>query len=255
MGDLFDLSGLSAIVTGGNTGIGLGIANALCSQGANVAIVARDEARNQDALAKLAVHGTQVEAYRCDVSEEGAMHDVLSRVVQTFGRLDAAFANAGVGAIGARYTELTFDEWHRVLAVNLDGVFVTLREAAAQMIALGNGGSLVATSSLTALQGAPRHAAYAASKAGVLGLIRTLAVELGGRGIRANALIPGWVDTPLNTEQLHSELFEQRVLPRVPLRRWGSPEDIAAAAVYLASPASGYHSGDALVIDGAYSLF
>jgi NAD(P)-dependent dehydrogenase (short-subunit alcohol dehydrogenase family) len=176
-------------------------------------------------------------------------------LVAEWGRLDACFANAGIAALPAKFPAQTLEEWRRVTAVNLDGAFLTLREAGRHMVALGNGGSLVVTSSLTAIQGAARNASYGASKAGVLGLIRSIATELGRFGIRANAILPGWIDTELTSEVLASDVFRERVLTRVPSGRWGNPTDIGAAAVYLAGPASSYVNGASLVIDGAYSIF
>jgi NAD(P)-dependent dehydrogenase (short-subunit alcohol dehydrogenase family) len=123
------------------------------------------------------------------------------------------------------------------------------------MVDRGGGGSLVATGSLSSVVGQPRGEHYAASKGAVVTLVKSLAVELARHGIRANVVLPGWFDTELSAPLLHWDRFVERVLPRVPMRRWGQPDDLGAVAVYLASPASGYHTGDALLIDGGYSLF
>ena len=150
---------------------------------------------------------------------------------------------------------MTLAEWQRVCRVNLDGTFLTLRAVARHMVERGGGGSLVATSSLTAIEAAPQSEHYAASKAGVVALVQSLAVELARHGIRANALMPGWVETDLTRPLLESEIGTTRILPRIPLRRWAEPADLGAAAVYLASPGARYHTGDVLVIDGGYRLF
>lgn len=250
----FDLSGQAAVITGGNGGIGLGIAAALAAAGADVAIWGTNEEKNEAAAEQLRGHGGKVFATVCDVADEAAVAAAMEASVAALGRLDSCFANAGTGAAPTPFEKTGLEEWRRVEAVNLDGVFLTLRAATKAMVEAGEGGSLVATSSLTAIEGAPRSAPYAASKGALVSLVRTLAVELARKGIRANAIMPGWIDTDLTHEMLADERFAGAVMPRVPVRRWGTPADIGAAAVYLASPASGYHTGDVLKIDGAYSI-
>jgi NAD(P)-dependent dehydrogenase (short-subunit alcohol dehydrogenase family) len=174
-----------------------------------------------------------------------------------FGRVDAFFANAGViGSSDVKsFVDMSADEWRRVMRVNLDGAFYTLRAAARHMVARSGGGSLVVTSSLAAISGPPRNQHYAASKGGVISMMQSLAVELGRYQIRANTIQPGWIDTEMTEQTLHASRFEERVLPRVPLRRWGEPADFGAIAVYLASDASAYHTGDTFLIDGGYTKF
>jgi len=254
MSDLFNLDAHGALVTGGNGGIGLGIARALAGAGANVVIWGTDAAKNDRAVEELSGLGTTIGAVVCDVADESSVAAAMEETAETLGSLDSCFANAGTGAAPTPFDKLSLDEWRRVNQVNLDGVFLTLRAAAARMIEQGTGGSLVATSSLTAIEGAPRSAAYAASKGAIGPLIKTLAVELARKGIRANAIMPGWIDTDLTHQMFEDERFSGAVLPRIPARRWGTPDDIGAAAVYLASPASSYHTGDVLKIDGAYSI-
>ena len=250
----FDLKGQAALVTGGNGGIGLGIAAALAEAGADVAIWGTDATKNEAATEQLRAAGGKVFAAVCDVSDEAAVAAAMAETVGALGRLDSCFANAGTPARPTPFERTELDEWKRVEAVNLDGVFLTLRAAASAMIEAGSRGSLVATTSLTAIEGAPRSAAYAATKGALVSLVRTLAVELARKGIRANAIMPGWIDTELTHDMLADERFAGAVMPRVPLRRWGLPADIGPAAVYLAAPASNYHSGDVLRIDGAYSI-
>ena len=255
MANPFDLSGHVSVITGGNRGIGLGIARALGAQGASVALLARDSGRSDEAAAVLTGEGVTAMTLACDVSDEAAVAQAFEQVTAKFGQIDSCFANAGTGAQPAPLVDTSLADWRRVHSVNLDGSFLTLRQAARTLLAAGRPGSLVATASLTALYGAARNASYAASKAGVIGLVRSLALELAGSGIRVNALVPGWVDTELTGAMLASEAFTRKVLPRVPARRWGTPEDIGGAAVYLASSASAYQTGDVLTIDGAYGLF
>jgi NAD(P)-dependent dehydrogenase (short-subunit alcohol dehydrogenase family) len=150
---------------------------------------------------------------------------------------------------------MTAAEWRRVLSVNLDGAFFTLRAAARHMVGRAGGGSLVVTASLAAISGQARGEHYAASKGGLVSMMKALAVELARHGVRANAILPGWIDTPMTEKALAWDKFVERVLPRVPLRRWGVPGDFGAIAVYLASDASAYHTGDTFIIDGGYSVF
>lgn len=251
----FDLTGHVSVVTGGNSGIGLAMADALAAAGAEVCIWGTNEERNAQAAEQLGEHGTKVLALRCDVGEEAQVEQAMARTTDHFGRLDSCFANAGVGGRGTRFVETDLAEFRRITRIDLDGAFLTLRAAARKLVEQGEGGSLVGTSSLAAVQGQPRGQAYAASKAGLIAMIKSVAVELGRHGIRANAVLPGWVSTPLADPALESEGFQRRVLPRMPVGRWGKPSDFGSLAVYLASPASAFHTADAITVDGGYVAF
>ncbi len=255
MTDLFDLTGHVALVTGGNSGIGLGMADGLARSGADVAIWGTNESKNTAAAQQLAKHGTRVVAFKCDVGDESEVETAFAATLEALGRVDSCFANAGVGGAAASFAEMSMDEWRRVLRVNLDGVFLTLRAAARHMIERGDGGSMVTTASLAAIEGQPRGQHYAATKGGVISMTKALAVELARYKIRANAILPGWIETPMTDGVLAWDRFRDKVLPRVPARRWGEPSDFAAVAVYLASPASAYQTGDTLILDGGYSIF
>jgi len=170
------------------------------------------------------------------------------------GKITACFANAGIGG-DVPFHEMTIEEWRQIFRVNMEGVFFTFRAAIRHMIENKIRGSLVATSSSSAISGAPRSAHYASSKGGLLSLIRALAVGYARYGIRANALIPGWIETDMTANIFANEKFKNAVLPRIPQRRWGVPADFGPAAVYFASDASAYHSGDEFIIDGAYFRF
>jgi NAD(P)-dependent dehydrogenase (short-subunit alcohol dehydrogenase family) len=173
------------------------------------------------------------------------------------GRVDGCFANAGVSALGGTtgFADMSTAEWHRVLKVNLDGAFFTFRAAARHMVERGGGGVLVGTASLAAIEGAARSEHYAATKGGLISMIRALAVEYARHGVRANAILPGWIETNMTAGAIANERFAKNVMPRIPMRRWGTGDDFGGIAVYLMSAASTYHTGDTFLIDGGYSLF
>ncbi|MEJ2890601.1 SDR family NAD(P)-dependent oxidoreductase [Actinomycetospora aeridis] len=252
---LFDLDGHVALVTGGNSGIGLGMARGLARCGADVAIWGTNEERNAAAVDELTALGARARAWRCDVGDEDAVTGAFDGVVEHFGRVDSCFANAGIGGSGARFVDTTLEDFRRVTRINLDGAFLTLRAAARHMIERGGGGVLVGTSSVSTVHGAPRNQAYAATKAGMTAIIKGCAIELARYGINAHSLVVGWTETPLASPTLHDERFEQAVMPRMPQRRWGRPDDFARLAVYLAGGAGGFQTGDEIVVDGAYSIF
>lgn len=251
----FDLTGKVALVTGGNSGIGLGIAEGLAQAGARVCIWGTNDSKNAAAVDRLRSHGVQAVSMRCDVGEEDQVERSFAETLKEFGRVDACFANAGVPPLAPSFADMTTEEWRRVLRVNLDGVFFTFRAAVRHMIQRGGGGSLAATSSLASIEGQAKGQHYAAAKGGVVSMIKALAVELARYGIRANAIVPGWIDTPMTEPLFQWETFKDKVLRRVPIRRWGVPADFAGIAIYLTSEASSYHTGDTFLIDGGYAIF
>ncbi len=251
---MFDLTGKVAIVTGGNRGIGLGLARGLALAGASVSIWSRDETRNDEARAEIEKLGGRVEARVCDVAKEEDVGRCASETIEALGRIDICIANAGYGA-PADPLQMSLADWHAVLAVNLDGAFLTLREAARNMKLDGRGGKLIAVSSISSHFGTPKQPHYAASKAALGALVRSLAVELARYDIQANAILPGWIETEATAPAKDHEPMNNAVMRRTPARRWGKPEDLAGIAVYLASDASNYHTGDSICIDGGYSVF
>ena len=252
----FDLTGKVALITGGNSGIGLGMAQALAEAGADIAIWGTNPAKNAAAKAKLDATGRRVFALQCDVGDEHAVEHAFAATLDLLGRVDGCFANAGVsGRGGASFLEMTSDEWHRVTRVNLDGAFYTFRTAARHMVQRGDGGVLVGTASLAAIEAAPRSEHYAATKGGMISMVRAMAVEFARYGVRAHAILQGWIETNMTANAVATEGFKTKVLPRVPMRRWGEGDDFGGIAVYLMSAASRYHTGDTFVIDGGYSLF
>jgi NAD(P)-dependent dehydrogenase (short-subunit alcohol dehydrogenase family) len=248
--DLFDLGGHIGVVTGGNRGIGLGMARGLVKAGASVAVWSRDEARNAEAVRELSQFGT-AEAFRCDVADPDDVAAAMEATVDAFGRVDSLFANAGTtGAV--KFEEMPLSVWQRVIDVNLTGVFLTMQAATRQMIRQGDGGSIVATASLAATFSLPQSPHYTASKGGVLQLARAAAVRLARYGIRVNVISPGWVDTEMTTGVQEHEKANRAAMARTAMRRWGTSEDFEGPAVFLASRASGFVTGTELQVDGGF---
>ena len=250
----FDLTGKTALITGGNSGIGLGFAEALAQAGASVCIWGTNAQKNEGALKKIQSYGVKAVALQCDVGDEAQVEQRFAETVAALGPVHACFANAGVSgrAEVKSFTDMSTEEWKRVTRVNLDGAFYTLRAAARHMVGHGKGGALVGTASLAAISGQPRGEHDAATKGGLISMIRALAVEFARHGIRANAILPGWIETAMTEKALNWDKFRDKVLPRVPMRRWGKPEDFGAIAVYLVSDASSYHTGDTFQIGRAH---
>jgi NAD(P)-dependent dehydrogenase (short-subunit alcohol dehydrogenase family) len=255
----FSLSGKTTLVTGGNGGIGLGFARGLVAHGANVVIWGTNADKNAAATTELAAlakesGGGVVSARVCDVGDQSQVAAGFADAAAQFGRIDAVFVNAGIAGRGIPFHEMPAEEWHRVMRVNLDGAFFTAQEACRHMMQNG-GGSIVFTTSGSALYGAARSQHYGGSKAALLSISKAIAVEFARHGIRSNCVLPGWIESDMTHRQLESDAFKAKVLPRVPMRRWGEADDFSGVAVYLASDLSRYHSGDCITIDGAYHSF
>ena len=251
---MFDLSGRTVVVTGGNGGIGLGLARGVARAGANVAIWARNADKTAAAVEELGELGTEAAGFACDVSREEDVARCLEQTVERFGPIHAGFANAGF-ATTHDALQMTLEQWREVTAVNLDGTFVTLRDLARHMVEAGTPGKLVAVSSMVEHFGSPTQPHYAASKGGVGALVRSLAVRLGKHGIQVNSLEPGWIETDATQMLAANERFSEVVTRRTPARRWGQPSDLEGIAAYLASDEAAYHTGDSIRVDGGYSVF
>ena len=254
------LDGHVAVVTGGNGGIGLGLARGLARAGAAVAVWGRDEQKTASAVDELEGMAIEALGVRCNVADEADVDRAMQETLGRFGRVDSCFANAGVPGTAAPFPELAFAEWRHVLGVNLDGTFLTLRAAANHMVERGGGGALVAVSSTAAIHGTARKAHYGTSKTAVLGLMRAIAVELAPHGIRCNSLLPGWTETDMTSPEgafgtKRYERFVENTTYRTPVKRWASPEEFEAVAVFLADPRHTFHTGDAMVVDGGYTIF
>ena len=246
---LFDLAGRTALVTGGNGGIGLGMAQGLAAAGARVAIAGRDAAKAEAALATLGPDAVFVPA---DLSSREACGHTVDEAARRLGRLDILVNNAGT-ANRKRPELLTEADWHGLLDLNLSATFFCCQAAHPHMQAAG-GGKIVNIGSMMSLFGAPFAAAYGATKGGVVALTRSLASAWAADGIQVNAVLPGWIDTDLTAgARQQVEGLNDTVLRRTPAGRWGRPEDLAGIAVFLASPASDFVTGTAIPIDGGFS--
>lgn len=252
---LFDLTGKVAIITGGNSGLGLGFARGIAKQGGAVAIWARNAEKNALAKKELEAFGVRVETRSVDVSSEAAVNAAYEAHMASFGRVDCVIANSGVPARTRSILDTTSEDWHNLLATNMHGAFYTLREGAKLMVKRAQagepGGSLVFCGSLSMFQGISGKSQYAAAKAGIGAMIRCLAVELGKHGIRANSIAPGYVKTELTGSAAEWSPIDKMFAAKTPVPRPGLPSDFEAIAAYLASDASSFHTGDTIVIDGA----
>ena len=250
---LFDLTGRVAIVTGGNGGIGLGMAKGLATAGAAIVVAARDEAKNALAVRELEGLGAQAIAVRADVTEEASCRAMAQSALDRFGRLDVLVNNAGTN-IRKQPETYTLEEWRLILETNLTSAFACSQAAYPAMQRAG-GGKIIMIGSMMSIFGASFTAPYAATKGGIVQLARALACAWAHDNIQVNAVLPGWIDSAL-TRQARRDIqgLEERVVARTPAGRWGVPGDFAGIAVFLASPASDFLTGTAIPVDGGYSV-
>ncbi|MEM8769285.1 MAG: SDR family oxidoreductase [Pseudomonadota bacterium] len=255
----FDLSGRVALITGGNGGIGLGMAKGLAESGAEVCLWGTNAEKNARALESLAHIGPRITAQVCDVADEAAVEAAFAETLAAHGRVDGCFANAGVGGRGTGFEDMSREEWDFIIGVNQTGVFHTFRAAARHMRERAEAGDafgrLVGTASLAAISGQARGEHYAAAKGGLISMIKALAVEYARYGITAHTILPGWIETDMTTGAFSNDKFVANVSKRIPARRWGAPDDFAAIAIYIMSTASSYHTSETFLIDGGYAAF
>ena len=254
--DMFSLAGRAAIITGGNGGIGLGIAEGLARAGASVAIAARDRSKTDRAVKGLSELGTKVIGLEIDVADEASIANAVSAAAKELGRLDVLVNNAGI-AVRKQPQEYSAAEWDQVMDVNLKGTFLCARAAYPHMVEAG-GGSIVNIGSMTSIFGMDWVSSYSASKGGVVQLSRSLAIAWAGDGIRVNAILPGWIRTELTSGYWTNPDNKDRfalINRRIPAGRWGEPADLAGLAVFLSSDAAAYVTGAAIPVDGGYSSF
>ena len=247
--ELFDLSGRVAIVTGGSVGLGRQMAQGLAEMGANVVLCARKKERCEAAAEELRSLGVKAMALGCDVKDPASVKDVVDATVAEFGRIDVLINNAGI-AWGAPVEEMRLEHWNKVLETNLTGTFLFAQAAGKVMIGQRKG-KIINIASVAGIRGAPpefQAIGYHASKGGVIALTKDLACKWGVHNIQVNAIAPGWF--PTNMSQVVIERNKDYFLQRIPARRFGGDDDLKGAAVYLASSASDYVTGDVLVVDG-----
>ena len=248
---LFDLTGTAALVTGGNGGIGRGIALGLARAGAEVMVAARDEAKNAAVVAELRALGVRAESVVCDVLDLASIEAAVAATVQAFGRLDILVNNAGVAG-GGRPETITDEVWDRIVDTNLRAVFQCCRAAHPHLKASGRG-KVINIGSMYSLFGSNRAIPYAASKGGVVQLTKSLAAAWAPDGIQVNAILPGWITTEMTAGVASSGAMHDRIVARTPAGRFGEPEELAGAGVFLASHASDFVTGIVLPVDGGYS--
>lgn len=256
---LFDLTGKVALVTGGNSGLGLGFARGIAKQGGAVEIWGRSAEKNAKAKAELEGFGVKATARQVDVADEAQVIAGYDALIAEYGRIDTVIANSGVPPTSRSTLELTTEQWHGLLNINLHGAFYTLREGARAMVkraeAGEQGGSLVFCGSLSMFAGLPGKGNYAAAKAGMGAVIRSMAVEFGKYGIRANTIAPGYIKTEMTGSGEEWSPVDKFFASKTPIPRPGYPSDFEGIAAFLASDASAFLSGDTIIIDGASTIY
>ncbi|MCA0245288.1 MAG: glucose 1-dehydrogenase [Proteobacteria bacterium] len=250
---LFDLSGRVAIVTGGNGGIGLGMAKGMAAAGAAVVVAGRDAAKNAAAVKELQALSGKASAIAVDVLKEESCRALIADTVKQQGRLDILVNNAGIN-IRKQPQEYTLAEWHQVMDSNLTSAFLCSHAAYPEMKKVG-AGKMINIGSMMSIFGASFTTAYAASKGGIVQMTKAMATAWARDNIQVNAILPGWIDTALTQRARHDvPALHDSVLKRTPAGRWGTPDDFAGIAVFLASQASDYVTGAAITVDGGYSV-
>ncbi len=250
---LFDLRNKVAIVTGGNSGIGYGMAEGLAQAGASLVIAARNEQKSLEAVSKLHKQGFKAIAVNCDVTNQDDISNLVEKTLEAYGSLNILINNAGMN-IRKPAEEIDYKEWRAVIDTNLDSAFLCSQAVYPAMKAAG-GGKILNNGSMLSLFGTAWGAAYGSSKGGIVQLTKSLATAWAKDNIQINAFLPGWIDTPLTQNtRVEVEGLNEKVLSRTPAKRWGKPQDMKGIAVFLASQASDFITGTAIPVDGGFSV-
>jgi NAD(P)-dependent dehydrogenase (short-subunit alcohol dehydrogenase family) len=249
MTSLFDLTGKGALVTGASRGIGRAVALGLAQAGADVALAARNEEQLNEVRAQVEELGRKAVVLPTDVSDADAIRRTVEEAISALGQLDVLVNNAGGSSYMGPFTNMRFRGWEKVMRLNVDSV-VHACQAVAPHLLERHTGSIINVASVAGLTGSPALAAYGASKAALVSLTKTLSIEWGSSGVRVNALCPGWTATDLNRDMWENEQLSNAMMARVPLARWAKPEEMVGPAVFLASDASSYVTGQVLIADG-----
>jgi 2-deoxy-D-gluconate 3-dehydrogenase len=252
--NLFDLHGKTALITGGNGGIGLGIAQGFAESGANIAIAGRNTTKTEKVLANFIERNTCAIGIEVDVADQKSVEDMVANTLEAFGQIDILVNNAGIGIRNLPH-EYNLEDWNKVININLTGAFLCSKAVYPNMKMRGSG-KIINIGSMTSIFGLDWAVAYASSKGGIVQLTKTLAVSWAKDGIQANSILPGWIHTDLT--QGIKDNFQNRydhILSRIPEGRWGEPDDLSGTAVFLASNASNYVTGVSIPVDGGYTSF
>jgi NAD(P)-dependent dehydrogenase (short-subunit alcohol dehydrogenase family) len=249
----FDLTGKKAFVTGASRGIGRAISVAFAEAGADVALVARDPDTLAETAREVDKHGRESVSLPCDVTDRQQLDAAVAEAAERLGGLDVVVNNAGGQRFMVPFLDTRLDGWEKVLRLNLDSAMWVCRAAGPHLTG-GDGGSVINVASVAGLAASPLLAPYGAAKAALINLTKSLAIEWAGNGVRVNALCPGWTATDLNRNLWSDPQATATTLAGVPMQRWGKPEEMAAPAVFLASDAASYMTGQVLVVDGGQSV-
>lgn len=243
------LSGKVALVTGGSHGIGQAVVVRFAREGARVALCGRGKAALEETVALIREHGGEALAFETDVSDKTHVDRMFDSIVEQWGRIDIVVNNAGICEVSS-FLDITEDQWDRHLNINLKGAFLVSQRAAREMVRLGNGGSIIQMSSVNGIQAEADQVHYNTTKGGMINLSMSMALELAVHGIRVNALCPGFIETRLTKPLIDNPPAIADYLRTVPMKRVGQPEEIASAALFLASDESSYVTGTSMVVDG-----
>jgi len=252
--NLFDLHGKTALITGGNGGIGLGIAKGFAESGASIAIAGRNTTKTEEVVANFSEQNTSAIGIEVDVADQESVQDMIRNTLEAFGQIDILVNNAGIGIRNLPH-EYNLEDWNKVIDINLTGAFLCSKAVYPNMKTRGSG-KIINIGSMTSIFGLDWAVAYASSKGGIVQLTKTLAVSWAKDGIQANSILPGWIHTDLT--QGIKDNFQNRydhILSRIPEGRWGEPGDLSGTAVFLASSASDYVTGVSIPVDGGYTSF